>query len=93
MLEEMDIYHEDLTDAQIVSIALDIMRILCEIPYGKSEDQESELFFNAYKSDTKLLMLIRMLYVDSAAKNTLLNEIMKKSKGKDLEKLIKELRK
>lgn len=89
------IEHRDYSDAEIVNIALDILRIMCEISCGaiyfdEGTERTWDLFFDAQKTENGLLFLMQHLYRQSSVKNQLLNEILESTKGEDLEKLLKE---
>ena len=91
MIDESEIEHRDFSDAEIVMIALNILRIMSEMIYGNgTEDfREWELFFNAHKSEKEFQFLLHHLERMSLVKNELLNEIMTQTETEDLEKFIK----
>lgn len=94
ILGEM-LYPQNLTDADLINIALEIMRILMEISAGVSHvsdanEKEWDLFFQAEKNEKDLTFFIHDLYVNSSVKNTLLNELLEGEKNADLEELIKQ---
>ena len=97
MIDLTMIEHREYTDAEIVNIALDILRIMTEISCGtmyfdEGTERTWDLFFDAQKTEKGLLFLMADLYRHSKVKNQLINEILKSTKGEDLEKLIKELK-
>jgi len=94
ILDNINIDHRDYSDADIVNIALGVLRILCEISTESQimENKQMKLFFNAEKDKKKLLLLFMDLYHDSNYKNKMLNEIMMASDKEDLETILKKIK-
>lgn len=89
------LHHHSYSDAEIINIALDIMRILMEISSGvmhitEENEREWDLFFQAQKDEKDFQFFIHDLYMNSNVKNRLLNEVISSNKTEDLEKLIKQ---
>ena len=92
LMDEYEKPHKEYSDAEIVRIALNVLRIMLEIPFGDgSEDaREWEYFFKAIESRDALIFFIYHLHQMGLVKNQLLNEVIGQNKMEDLEKLIKE---
>lgn len=91
MIDKSDINHRDFSESEIVCIALNVLRIMTEIPFGNGNEdvREWELFFNAQKSYEDFMFFIHHLERMSMVKNTLLNEIIERTDIEDLEELIR----
>lgn len=89
IMDDMLMEQENLKDSDIVHIALDIMRIFCDISAGSLylDDEEWEGFLDAQKDEQSLKHFIRKLFVNSTAKNQLLIEIIQTTKPEELKKL------
>lgn len=94
MIDKSDYSHNDCTESGIINIALNIMRIMCEIPLGNGEEDEREweLFFKAQKTERDLIFLFYHLDRMSLVKNELLNEVIKTTNKEDLERLINKIK-
>ena len=92
LMDEYEKPHKEYNDAELVGIALNILRIMLEIPFGDgSEDpREWDYFFKAIKSRDDLIFFLYHLHQMGLVKNQLLNEIIGQNRTEDLEKLIKE---
>ena len=94
MIDESTIEHREFSDSELMTIALNILRIMSEIFFGDGTEDahEWQYFFDAQKSERNFMFFIYHLERMSLVKNELLNEIMTKSETEDLEKLIKEFK-
>lgn len=90
LISESEFHDKDYAPNEIINIALDILRIMCEIPFGDGTENEFEwdMFFKAGKTRDGILSLMAYLYRNSSAKNQLLNEILTASNKEDLKKLL-----
>ena len=94
MIDKCEVEHRDFSESEIVLIALNILRIMCELPYGNGNEdvREWDLFFRAQKSEEDLQFFLHHLERMGLVKNTLLNEILDMTETGDLEKFFKEVR-
>lgn len=88
------LYTQELSDADLINIALDVLRILMEISSGVAHmtdeiEREWDLYFQAEKNEKDLTFFIHDLYVKSSVKNKLLNDILEGNETEDLKELIK----
>ena len=92
MMDRYERPHKDYNESDIVGIALGILRIMTEIPFGDGTEDvhEWQLFFDAQKSYPSFMQFIHHLERMSMVKNTLLNEIIERTDIEDLESLIRE---
>ena len=92
MIDKCEIEHRDFSESEIVCIALNILRIMAEIPFGDGTEDahEWQYFFDAQKSEGGFMHFIHHLERMSMVKNTLLNEIIERTDIEDLEQLIRE---
>lgn len=92
MIDKCEIDHRDFSESEIVCIALNVLRIMTEIPFGDGTEDvhEWQLFFDAQKSYKEFMHFIHHLERMSMVKNTLLNEIIERTDIEDLEQLIRE---
>lgn len=86
---------QDYSDAELVNIGLEILRILCDISSGVihfSDDDEREwdLFYDAQKSEKGFLFFIHDLYIKCHVKNELINDLLERNGTEELMKLIKQ---
>ncbi len=92
MIDKCEIDHRDFSESEIVCIALNVLRIMAEIPFGDGNEDvhEWQLFFDAQKSYKEFMHFIHHLERMSMVKNTLLNEIIERTNIEDLQQLIRE---
>ena len=92
MMDRYERPHKDYNESDIVGIALGILRIMTEIPFGDGTEDahEWELFFDAQKSRDALMFFIYHLYQMQTVKNQLLNDVISRTDIEDLESLIRE---
>ena len=92
LMDEYEKPHKEYSESEIVRIALSILKIMLEIPFGDgSEDpREWDYFFKAIKSRDDLIFFLYHLHQMGLVKNQLLNEVIGQNRTEDLEKLIKE---
>lgn len=91
MMDDM-VYSQELTDAEIVNISLDIMRILMEYSSGLAHarnERDLNLLSKAMENEDELIFFIHSLYIDSSTKNSLLNEVFEENEIENINKLIK----
>lgn len=94
LISKSEFNNRDFSQSDIINIALDILRIMCEIPYSEGDvnEYEWELFFNSGKSRDGINTLMSYLYRNGKGKNSLLNEIFDIAEEKDIKQLLKEER-
>ena len=94
MIDGSEFEHKDFTDEDLMTIALNVLRIMTEFIFGDGTEDvhEWQYFFDAQKSEKNFMFFLHHLERMSLVKNELLNEIMTKSETEDLEKLIKEFK-
>ena len=91
MIRRSDFYCHDFTSEEIVQIAVDILRIMVEIPFGngnKRDDLEWQMFFNWDKSRDGINTLMIHLLHTGKSRNQLFNEVLDNGDKKDLLKMI-----
>ena len=91
MLGSYEKPHKDFSDSEIVYLALGILRIMTEIPFGKGNDEtyDWDLFFKAQKSRDDFIYFLDYLKRTSFGKNQTLNDAIEKLETEDIEEFIK----
>ena len=90
LIEQSEFNDKEYSSNELINIGLDILRIMCEIPFGDGNENEFEwdLFFKAGKTREGIITLMGYLYRKSTAKNQLLNEILSTTNNEDLKELL-----
>lgn len=94
LLEQSEYNTRDFAANEIINIALDILRIMCEIPFAvydnkQYDEYEWELFFNAEKTGDGVIRLMTYLFRNAEGKNLILNEVFNSLTVEDMEKYIR----
>ena len=94
MIDKCETDHRDFSESEIVRLALNTLRIMCEIYYGngKEDPHEWDFFFRALKSERDFQLYLHHEERMSLVKNTLLNEIIDMTDAGDLEEFFKSAR-
>ena len=94
MIDKCEMDHRDFSESEIVRLALNTLRIMCEIYYGngKEDPHEWDFFFRALKSERDFQLYLHHEERMSLVKNTLLNEIIDMTDAGDLEEFFKSAR-
>ena len=94
MIDKCEVDHRDFSESEIVRLALNTLRIMCEIYYGngKEDPHEWDFFFRALKSERDFQLYLHHEERMSLVKNTLLNEIIDMTDAGDLEEFFKSAR-
>ena len=90
LIGKCELNNREFSTSEIINVALDILRIMCEISYedGEVNDYEWELFFKCGKSRDGIFTLISYLYRNGKGKNAILNEIYEKVEEEDIKQLL-----
>lgn len=90
LIGKSELNDKEFSPSEIINIALDILRIMCEISYedGIVDEYEWELFFKCGKSRDGILTLMSYLYRNGKGKNAILNEIFEKGDEADIKELL-----
>lgn len=94
LLEQSEYNTKDFAPNEIINIALDILRIMCEIPFcvhnnNQHDEYEWELFFNAQRTNDGIIKLMTYLFRNAEGKNMILNEVFNSLTVEDMEKYIR----
>ena len=94
MIDKCEVDYRDFSESEIVRLALNTLRIMCEIYYGngKEDPHEWDFFFRALKSERDFQLYLHHEERMSLVKNTLLNEIIDMTDAGDLEEFFKSAR-
>lgn len=93
MIRKSEFHCHEFTPEEIVKIAVDILRIMVEIPFGngKQDDLEWQLFFQWDKSRDGINTLMHYLLQNAESRNNLFNEILENGDKEDLINMVKTL--
>ena len=92
MIRNSDFYCHEFTSEEIVQIAVDILRIMVEIPFGngcKKDDLEWQMLFNWHKSRDGIHTLMIHLLQNGKSRNNLFNEVLDNGNKDDLIKMVR----
>ena len=94
MIRNSEFYCHDFKSEEIVMIAVDILRIMVEIPYGngrKKDDLEWDMLFNWDKSRDGIHTLMIHLLQNGESRNNLFNEVLNNGDKEELISMVRAL--